>query len=92
MPLKGPDAHREARQQEGESRSEMLIGKDEGHVQLSVSLARTWSVSVGVVQGGSQGGSWACQLLSGSPICLSVGLLLFGREASVCFLKTIKSF
>jgi hypothetical protein len=42
----------------------MLIGKDEGHVQLSVLLARPWSVSAGVVQGGLQEGSWTCLLLS----------------------------
>jgi hypothetical protein len=35
----------------------MLIGKDEGHVELSVSLAETWSVSAGITRYGLQEGS-----------------------------------
>lgn len=42
----------------------MLIEKDKGYVELSVSLAETWPVSAGPGSGGSQEGSWACQLLS----------------------------
>lgn len=62
----------------GKEQEEMLIGKDEGHVELSVSLARTWSVSAGVVWGGLQEGSWSCQLWS---CLLSVYLSICGHEA-----------
>lgn len=68
----------------------MLIEKDKGHVELSVSLAETWPVSAGRQR-------WITGRILGmpasvhSPVCLSVGTQQWQR-ACVCFLMMIKSF
>lgn len=68
----------------------MLIGKDKGHVELSVLLAATWSVSAGaalVDHRKDLGHASFCPLS-----CLSVCQHAAPwQRTSVCFLKTIKS-
>lgn len=69
----------------------MLIGKDKGHVELSVSLAATWSVSAGATLADHR------KDLGHASICplpyLSICWHTIPRQrASVCYLKTMKSF
>lgn len=69
----------------------MLIGKDKGHVELSVSFAGTWSVRVGIALADHRkdlGHASFCPLFCLS-ICCRAALW---QRASVCFLKIIKSF
>ena len=69
----------------------MLIGKDKGHVELSVSLAGTWSVPAGatLVDPREDLGPASVCPLSYLSICRHA---VPWQRASVCFLKTIKSF
>lgn len=69
----------------------MLIEKDKGHVELSVSLAETWPVSAGpaaVDHREDLGHASFCPLS-----CLSICRhTAWWQRACVCFLMMIKSF
>lgn len=79
------------RQQEGKNRNWMLIGKDEGRAESSVSSAETWPGRAGttpVDHGRDLGHASFCPLFYLS-VCRHAALW---QRASVCFLKTITSF